>query len=130
MTAWMPDGLFGRMSSTLAGFLPAPPPAGPTAADWADAGVVRALFEGHGRDVEVRTTVEVVTVRAPSTEALVEMMATLSGPVLPMRAAMEAAGTWAQARSAMVDTYGAANEARDGSYAAAVTYARSVVERN
>jgi SAM-dependent methyltransferase len=128
VTAWMPDGLFGRMSSVLAGFLPVSPPPGPTPADWADPAHVQALFAGHERDAVAATTVEAVVVRAASTDALVEHFVTLSGPLLPMRAVLEQAGRWDEARAALHATFDAANEAADGSYAAPVTYARTIVD--
>jgi SAM-dependent methyltransferase len=127
VTAWMPDGLFGRMSSTLAAFLPAPPPPGPTPSDWADPAHVQALVAGHDRPAVASTTVETVTIRAASTDALVECFATLSGPVLPMRAVLEQTGRWGDARAALHETYDAANEATDGTYQAPVTYARTIV---
>lgn len=127
VTAWMPDGLFGQMSTTVASYLPAPPPVGPTASDWADARHVRELFAAAGA-TNVRTTVEVVVVRAPSAAGLVEWFATWSGPILPLRATLERVDRWAAARAAITEVYEGANVATDGGYAAPVTYARTLVD--
>jgi SAM-dependent methyltransferase len=122
VTAWSPDGVFGRLGPTLSRFLPEAPAAAVDPIDWGRPARVVEFFAGLPVDV---TTVErTVRVEWSSVDALVAMLADLSGPVLSARAALEANGSWQEALAAMAELFAADNKA-DGSLVVDVPYLRT-----
>ncbi len=108
---WTADSVLGRLSSTLVGFLPAPPPAGPMPFEWGDAAAVGRFF--HGLTVDLSFDHGAVELPFASVEDAVVTFEEKSGPVMGARDALEPAGRWPQARAAMAELFADANVATD-----------------
>ena len=84
MASFTPSGAGAAFFSTLARYLPPPPPDAPSPLEWGDEAHVRTLF-GEGvtfLDLRRRTYVE----RSSSREAYVELFRTTFGPIVGLRA--------------------------------------------
>lgn len=61
VSAWAADSLFDRMTTVLTGYLPAPPPPGPSFRNWASRSVLKRIFAG----LPVQMSLEERSVSAP-----------------------------------------------------------------
>jgi ubiquinone/menaquinone biosynthesis C-methylase UbiE len=83
VAAWRPEGNFGRMFSTIASHLPAPPEGFQPPPLWGSDDHVREIFEGTGVELELEpTAVEFV---AESPEAYLEEIERVLPPIVMAR---------------------------------------------
>lgn len=112
LAAWTPEGLNGKMFTTVGSYMP-PPPAGfvPPVA-WGDEDYVRGLFNDSGAvlSFERRT----VTFTHDSPESWVEHNTRVLGPTILAKAALEPQGRWGELEAELIGLYQEANEAEDG----------------
>lgn len=111
--SWTPDSVFGRLGTTLMGFLPDPPPKGPSPLDWGEPAAVRGFFDGL--PVQLSFHHAAVGVSLASVEDAVGLFEERSGPVMAARDALGPAGRWPEARAAMAALFAEADVATEGS---------------
>ncbi|MFH8371194.1 class I SAM-dependent methyltransferase [Streptomyces sp. NPDC018031] len=113
IASWTPDGVMGRIAPTVLRHLdhPTDTPSPPTR--WGDPGHVRTWFAPL--PVAVRTEVEHVRVGYTSVAHAVSVFQNKPGPLREHRTALEAAGRWDRARTALTDLFHTHNRATDGS---------------
>jgi SAM-dependent methyltransferase len=99
--AWTPDGVFGRISPTVASFLPPRPP-GPRPTDWGTPGAVGFFAD---LPVAVSTAMRKVNIRFASVEAAVMAFERKPGPIQAMRRVLEPLGRWPAARAALCELF-------------------------
>ena len=121
VTAWTPDGLNGRMLEVLARHLPAPPEGFRPATLWGDEARVRELFSGAS-DVHCERRRAPNGVRGSSTQAWLDYLERVLGPIVVAKRVLEPQGRWWPARAGLVELYDAFNEADDGSLLAQPEY--------
>jgi SAM-dependent methyltransferase len=123
-TAWTPEGLNGRLFSTIGAYMPPPPPELQSPVLWGDEDHVRSLFAETGAELsfERRT----VTFTRDSPDAWVAYNERVLGPLIMAKAALEPQGKWADLRADMLSFYSDANEAGDGSFSAPAEYLLSL----
>jgi SAM-dependent methyltransferase len=104
--AWTPEGAMGRFvmrlgrdGPPLPGFA-SPPPL------WGSPDHVRALFAGTGVEVEFARETLASQREFDSPEAAVEFFTTTFGPLIGVRAAAEADGTWSELRGELTAFFG------------------------
>ena len=107
VAAWIPEGNFGRMFSTIASHMPAPPEGFQPPPLWGDQDHVRGIFEGTGIDLDLEPTA--VEFTADSPEAYLEEMERDLPPMVMARANMEPA-KWDALRSDLQTLYAETNE--------------------
>ncbi len=110
--SWTPDGVFGRIGTVVSGFLPTPPPPSPSPLDWGKPAAVNEFFSGL--PVTLAMDHAAVEIAFASIEDAVVLFEQKSGPILGARDALEPAGSWPQARTAMAELFAEANVATDG----------------
>jgi ubiquinone/menaquinone biosynthesis C-methylase UbiE len=120
VTAWTPEGLNGRMFTTLGSYMPAPPAGLKPLVSWGTEEHVRDLFAGTGAELsfERRT----VTFTHDSPESWMEYHESTLGPAIMAKAALESEGRYGELRAELIGLYSAANEAHDGSFRAEAEY--------
>jgi hypothetical protein len=111
LAAWTPEGLNGKMFSTVGSYMP-PPPAGfvPPVA-WGDEDYVRSLFADSGAVLSFER--RNVTFTHDSPESWVEHNTRVLGPTILAKAALEPQGRWGELEAELIGLYQEANEAED-----------------
>jgi SAM-dependent methyltransferase len=127
LTAWTPEGMNGRMFTTLGRRTPPPPPGFQPPILWGNEDHVRALLADRVSDLrfERRT----VPARAESAGAWTSYIERTLGPVVVAKAALEQEGKWAAARADLVALYEEFNQAPDGTFDAPAEYLLTVATR-
>ncbi|HEX4107684.1 MAG TPA: methyltransferase domain-containing protein [Solirubrobacteraceae bacterium] len=118
VTGWTPTGVQGQLHHRLAAFLP-PPEGAASPMDWGVEEHVRGLLSDAA---QCTCTHEHVTFQADSVEGFVAFNEELLGPVLRVRSHLEPEGRWPEAHAAILDLYGGANEATDGTLRVSAEY--------
>jgi SAM-dependent methyltransferase len=120
VTAWRPEGLFGRLFKTMASHLPPPPPGFQPPVLWGVEDHVRGLFAPLGAEVEFEPTA--VLFEDESLESWMADGESRLPPMVMAKAALEPSGDWDALRAELVTLYEGANEADDGSFRAHAEY--------
>jgi ubiquinone/menaquinone biosynthesis C-methylase UbiE len=107
VAAWIPEGNFGRMFSTIASHMPAPPEGFQPPPLWGHQDHVREIFEETGIDLDFEPTA--VEFTADSPEAYLEEMERDLPPMVMARANMEPE-KWDAMRSDLQTLYAETNE--------------------
>ncbi|MCW3027188.1 MAG: Ubiquinone/menaquinone biosynthesis methyltransferase UbiE, partial [Solirubrobacterales bacterium] len=124
VTAWTPDGLIGRTFQIVASFMPPPPPELRPPVSWGTEEHVRELFADSGADLSLER--RTVTFTHDSTEGWLDYDERILGPAIIAKAALEPQGRYGELREAMLDLYGGANEAEDGTFSVQAEYLLSI----
>ena len=124
VTAWTPDGLFGRTFKVISSFMPPMPAELKPLVSWGEESHIRELFADSGAELSferrtVRFTYE-------SAEGWLDYDERILGPAIMAKAALESQGRYGELRAQMVHLYHQANEASDGSFSAQAEYLLSV----
>lgn len=125
--SWTPDGVFGRLGTVVAGFLPNPPPTSANPRDWGEQAAVSGFFSGL--PVELAFDHAAVELAFASVEDAVAMFEQKSGPILSARDALEPVGRWPQARAAIGELFADVNVATDGTLRLHADYLVALVRR-
>jgi ubiquinone/menaquinone biosynthesis C-methylase UbiE len=107
VTAWRPEGNFGRMFRTIASHMPAPPEGFQPPPLWGMEEHVREIFEGTGIDLDLEPTA--VEFTADSPEAYLEEMERDLPPMVVARANLEP-DKWNALRADLQTLYAETNE--------------------
>lgn len=107
---WTPEGVIGQMFRTVGSFMPPPPDFASPPPLWGTEDHVRELLPGIDLEFARRT----VTWRFESVEAWQQFGEERFGPTIMAKRALEADGRWGELRAKLVDLFGSANEATDG----------------
>jgi ubiquinone/menaquinone biosynthesis C-methylase UbiE len=118
LTAWVPDGVMGRMIGLQSTFITPPADAAPPV-QWGEEAHARAMLAGAA---ELTVEPATVTLVDESVEHYLAKLQENLGPLIAARAALEADGRWSQAQAQLHDLYAGANGATDGSMAIDVGY--------
>jgi SAM-dependent methyltransferase len=124
VTAWTPDGLIGRTFAILSSFMPPPPPELRPPMSWGTEEHVRELFADSGAELSLER--HTVTFTHDSAEGWLDYDERILGPAIMAKAALEPQGRYGELRAAMLDLYGAANEAEDGTFSVQAEYLLSI----
>ena len=124
VTAWTPDGLIGRTFKVTAPFLPPPPPELRLPVSWGTEEHIRELFAPSGAELSLER--RTVTFADESAEAWFDRDERILGPAIMAKAALEPQGRYGELREAMLELYGSANEAEDGTFSVQAEYLLSV----
>ncbi|MET9774349.1 class I SAM-dependent methyltransferase [Streptomyces sp. NPDC006367] len=119
VASWTPDGVLGRIAPTVTRHLGSPP-AGAPPTRWGESAYVRGWF--RSLPVTVTTREERVEVRYPSVAHAVAVFENKPGPLRAHRRALEAAGRWDRARTALAVLFEEHNRATDGGVRLDVPY--------
>lgn len=119
-TAWRPDSPGSKALQRLRPYLPEPEGGWPQSDRWGDEDHVRDRFAAY--DVTWGFHPGAVELRYPSPGDYLDHLTRASGPFVMVRAALEEAGTWDQARDDVIGALAEANEAADGSFALDLPY--------
>lgn len=106
VTAWTPEGLNGRMFTTLGRYMPPPPEGFKPPVLWGTEERVHELFAGH--DVHTERVMNVT--EDEDFEGLFSMLLGSLGPMVTARAVLEPEGKWDAAREEVLSIYLDANE--------------------
>ncbi len=123
-TAWTPEGLNGKMLTTMGAALPPPPEEVDSPMLWGDEAVVRGYFEG--KDVEITIEQETATWEEESTESLLVMFEDKLGPIIMAKAALEPEGKWDEMREKLIGLYGEFATEIDGGIRVEADYIRTI----
>jgi SAM-dependent methyltransferase len=129
-TAWHPDAVYSKIGGIVVGFLPdeeADEEPGPEPTAWADPDAVRSIFAGL--PVTVQTAARTVTVRWPSSDALIDALPEL-GPLAWAVEQLRAYGSWDAAREALTEMLVAESSSSEGELVIDVPYAVAVARRH
>jgi ubiquinone/menaquinone biosynthesis C-methylase UbiE len=118
LTAWVPDGVMGRMIALQSTFISPPTDAEPPVM-WGVEAHARAMLDGAEQVSVEPATVALVD---ESVEHYLANLEVSLGPLVAARAALEADGRWPASRAQLHDLYSEANSATDGSMAIDVGY--------
>ncbi|HWF24478.1 MAG TPA: class I SAM-dependent methyltransferase [Solirubrobacteraceae bacterium] len=118
LTAWVPDGVMGRMIAAQSTFIP-PPEDAESPVLWGTEEHAREMLAGAA---ELSFELATVTLRDESVEHYLANLEHNLGPLVAARAALEADGRWPQAQAQLHELYAGANAATDGSMAIDVGY--------
>lgn len=111
LASWTPEGLNGRMFTTIARHMPPPPAGARSPIEWGSEERVRSLLADSTSELSFqRSTVEFAH---DSPESWVDHNADLLGPLVMARAALGEG--WQALRGDLIEMYEDANEADDGS---------------
>jgi SAM-dependent methyltransferase len=116
ITAWTPDGLNGRMFSTVGSYMPPSPPELKPPVTWGSEPYIRTLFAGTGAELSFEH--RAVTFSHDSPESWVDYNERMLGPAIMAKAVLEPQGRYGELRAELIGLYSAANEALDGSFRA------------
>lgn len=128
VTAWTPEGLNGRLLEVIAAHLPPPPEGFEPPGLWGVEDHVRELFS-DAPDVQFERRRAVDGVRAESTEAWLDYVERVLGPVVLAKQALEPQDRWAPVREELRELYESFNEASDGSISAQPEYLLTVARQ-
>ncbi|HWX96435.1 MAG TPA: methyltransferase domain-containing protein [Solirubrobacteraceae bacterium] len=126
VTAWTPDGLIGRTFKVLSSFMPPPPPELAPPVSWGTEEHVRELFADSAAELSLER--RTVTFTHDSAEGWLDYDERILGPAIMAKAALEPQGRYGEMREAMLDLYGGANEAEDGSFSVRAEYLLTVAK--
>jgi SAM-dependent methyltransferase len=129
-TAWSPDAVYPKIGDIVVGFLPdeeADEGPGPVPTDWADPDAVRSIFAGL--PVTVGTAARTVTLRWPSSDALIDALPEF-GPLAWAVEQLRADGSWDAARTALTEMLVAESSSSDGELVIDVPYGVTVATRH
>jgi SAM-dependent methyltransferase len=133
-TAWNADAVYSKIGGIVVGFLPdeeadeePDEEPGPTPTDWADPDVVRSIFAGLPATVE--TAARTVTVRWPSSDALIDALPEF-GPLAWAVEQLRADGSWDTAREALTEMLAAESSSSDTELVIDVPYRVTVATRH
>jgi SAM-dependent methyltransferase len=112
LAAWTPEGLNGKMFTTVGSYMPPPPPGFVPPVAWGDEDYVRGLFHDSGAVLSFER--KTVTFTHDSPESWVEHNAQVLGPTILAKAALEPQGRWGELEAELIGLYQEANEAEDG----------------
>jgi SAM-dependent methyltransferase len=118
VAAWIPEGNFGRMFSTIASHMPAPPEGFQPPPLWGDQDHVREIFEGTGIDLDLEPTA--VEFTADSPEAYLGEMERDLPPMVMAQANMEP-DKWNALHSDLLMLYAEMNQS-DSAFSAPQEY--------
>jgi SAM-dependent methyltransferase len=107
VAAWRPEGNVGRMFSTIASHMPAPPEGFQPPPLWGKEDHVREIFEGSGLELQFEPTTVEFTADSPS--AFLEEMERDLPPIAMAKANLEP-GKWDALRSDLQTLYTETNE--------------------
>jgi SAM-dependent methyltransferase len=124
VAAWTPDGLIGRTFATVGSFMPPPPPELLAPVSWGTEEHVRELFAPSGAELSLER--RTVTFSHESAEGWFEHDERILGPAIMAKAALESQGRYGELREAMLELYGSANEAEDGTFSVQAEYLLTV----
>ena len=130
-TAWSPNSVYSKIGGIVVGLLagdeePDEEP-GPMPTDWADPDAVRSIFADL--PVTVETTARTVTVRWPSTDALLDALPEF-GPLAWAVEELRAGGNWGSARVALAEMLAVESLSSGAELVIEVPYAVTVATRN
>jgi ubiquinone/menaquinone biosynthesis C-methylase UbiE len=120
LTAWTPEGLNGRMFTTVGSYMPPPPPELQPSVMWGVEDHVGSLFASSGAQLTFER--HTVTFEHDSTESWLEYYERTLGPTIMAKAALEPQGKWEPLREELLAIYEEGNEATDGSFRAGAEY--------
>jgi SAM-dependent methyltransferase len=120
ITAWTPEGLNGKMFTTVSSYMPPPPPALKPPVTWGEEQHISSLFAGTGAELSFER--RSVTFTHDSPESWVEYSERALGPTIMAKAALEPQGRYDELRAELIGLYSAANEAQDDSFSADSEY--------
>jgi hypothetical protein len=112
LAAWTPEGLNGKMFTTVGSYMPPPPPGFVPPIMWGDEDYVRGLFDDS--NAVLRFERRAVSFTHDSPESWVEHNAKVLGPTILAKAALEQQGRWGELEAELIGLYQEANEADDG----------------
>jgi hypothetical protein len=119
-TAWTPEGLNGRMFKAIGAYMPPPPPEFSSPLMWGSEDHLRSLFDRTGAELTFERRTVAFTHDSP--ESWVEYNERVLGPTIMAKAALEPQGSWGELKAELVELYGDANEADDGSLCVKAEY--------
>ncbi len=120
VTAWTPDGLNGKMFTTVGSYMPPPPPGVEPPVTWGTEEHIRELFAGT--DAELSFERRTVTFAHDSPESWMAYNESTLGPTIMAKSALEPEGRYQELRAELIGLYSAANDAQDGSFRADAEY--------
>jgi SAM-dependent methyltransferase len=126
VTAWTPDGLIGRTFKVVGSFMPPPPPELQPPVSWGTEEHIGELFAGSGAELSLER--RTVTFTHDSAEGWLDDDERILGPAIMAKAALEPQGRYGELRQAMLDLYGGANEAEDGTFSVQAEYLLTVAQ--
>jgi SAM-dependent methyltransferase len=126
---WTPEGQVGEMLSIIGRYMPPPPPFASPPPRWGDEGHVRRLFGDVDADIELEFVRGTTPWRYDSADAYVAFKETTYGPMIAVRARLEAEGRWDECRAALVEMMERRNVATDGSLLVHAEYAIAVARK-
>jgi SAM-dependent methyltransferase len=106
VAAWTPEGINGRMFTTIGRHMPPPPEGFKPPILWGTDERVRELFAGH----EVQTERVLLTTEFEDFDEFVALFESALGPMVMARKVLEPDGKWAAARREVLSIYEAANQ--------------------
>jgi SAM-dependent methyltransferase len=112
LAAWTPEGLNGKMFTTVGSYMPPPPPGFVPPIMWGDEDYMRGLFGDS--DAILSFERRTVSFTHDSPESWVEHNAKVLGPTILAKAALEQQGRWGELEAELIGLYQEANEADDG----------------
>ena len=124
LTAWTPDGLNGRMFTTVGSYMPAPSPELEPPVMWGEEDHVSSLFAACGAELTFER--HNITFEHESPQGWLDYNERVLGPTIMAKAALEPQGRWDALRTDLVKLYTDGNEADDGSFRAQGEYLLSV----
>lgn len=126
LTAWTPEGLNGRMFSTVGAYMKPPPPELKPPVLWGSEEHVRSLFADSGAELsfERRT----ITLEHESPESWLAYNERVLGPTILAKAALEPQGRWKDLRGELIELYRDANETGEDGFRAQAEYLLTVAE--
>lgn len=130
-TAWSADSVYSKIGGVVLGFLASDEEpdeeSGPMPTDWADPDAVRSIFADL--PVTVETTARTVTVRWPSTDALLDALPEF-GPLAWAVEQLRAEGSWDAARKALTEMLVVVSVSSDAELVIDVPYGMTVATRH
>jgi SAM-dependent methyltransferase len=126
---WTPEGQVGEMLSIIGRYMPPPPPFASPPPRWGDEAHVRRLFGDVDADIELEFERGTTPWRYDSADAYVAFKETTYGPMIAVRARLEAEGRWDECRGALVEMMERRNVATDGSLLVHAEYAIAVARK-
>ena len=124
LASWTPEGLNGRMFTTMGSYMPPPPPGFQSPVLWGEEDHVRSLFSDSGAELSFER--RMVTFTHDSPESWVEYNERVLGPTIVTKAALEPQGRWEECKADLIALYRERNESSDGGFSASAEYLLTV----